>query len=99
MAANRPDPTPRRMLWSCRPFAGGRHFYAFVGLLNANREGYQWRRDHPKFVNAERALMWIEREFAKLSNCELWDFEEQIEGVKAMRAHIRALAEKQLALR
>ena len=79
-----------RVLWSCNQWPGGRHWYASIGLLNADGEGYEWRIERkPKFTNPESALKWIEREFAKLGQgYQLFDYMELVEGVAAMREDI-----------
>jgi hypothetical protein len=96
MSAQASLATRRRALWSCSRWAGGRHWYASIGLLNPDGAGYEWRTEHrPKFESHERALMWIEREFQKLGpDVDLFDYMELIEGIAGMRHTIRAAAGK-----
>lgn len=60
-------------------------------MLVDNDDAHKRRQiTHDKFSRSERALMWIEREFNNLGDgFELWDFDELIRGVAAMRSEIR----------
>lgn len=83
-----------KVLWKCSRWPGGTHWYAAVDVLNPDEVGVARRIEHDKFVSSERALMWIEREFKRLGEgFELWDWQELIHGVPAMRDAIRKVTQ------